>query len=46
MLTGNLVRVKTTSRGRIVQQYLDRDAPRWLEVAEGLPPDPIPRRNR
>jgi len=36
MLTGNLVRVKTTSKGRIVPVYLNRDDPHWLEVAEGL----------
>jgi predicted nuclease of restriction endonuclease-like RecB superfamily len=36
MLTGNLVRVKTTSKGRIVPHYLPRDEPRWLEVAESL----------
>ncbi len=36
MLTGNLVRVKTTSKGRIVPVYLNRDDPRWLEVAESL----------
>jgi uncharacterized protein len=36
MLTGNLVRVKTTSKGRIVPMYLNRDDPHWLEVAEGL----------
>jgi predicted nuclease of restriction endonuclease-like RecB superfamily len=36
MLTGNLVRVKTTSKGRIVPHYLKRDDPRWLEVAESL----------
>src|SRR3954451_11996089 len=36
MLTGNLVRVKTTSKGRIMPLYLKRDDPRWLEVAESL----------
>jgi len=36
MLTGNLVRVRTTSKGRIVPHYLPRDDPRWLEVAESL----------
>src|SRR5438067_777464 len=36
MLTGNLVRVKTTSKGRIIPLYLRRDDPRWLEVAESL----------
>jgi predicted nuclease of restriction endonuclease-like RecB superfamily len=36
MLTGNLVRVRTTSKGRVVPQYLKRDDPRWLEVAESL----------
>src|SRR5271154_5751963 len=36
MLTGNLVRVKTTSKGRIVPVYLNRDDPHWLEVAESL----------
>jgi predicted nuclease of restriction endonuclease-like RecB superfamily len=36
MLTGNLVRVKTTSKQRIVPAYLDRDNPHWLEVAESL----------
>ncbi len=36
MLTGNLVRVKTTSKGRIIPSYLNRDDPRWLEVAESL----------
>src|SRR3954447_18965616 len=36
MLTGNLVRVKTTSKGRIAPLYLKRDDPRWLEVAESL----------
>jgi predicted nuclease of restriction endonuclease-like RecB superfamily len=36
MLTGNLVRVKTTSKGRIIPMYLRRDDPRWLEVAESL----------
>jgi predicted nuclease of restriction endonuclease-like RecB superfamily len=36
MLTGNLVRVKTSSKGRIVPHYLPRDSPRWLEVAESL----------
>ncbi len=35
MLTGNLVRVRTTSNGRIIPLYLNRDDPRWLEVAEG-----------
>src|SRR3954468_17261472 len=36
MLTGNLVRVKTTSKGRIIPLYLKREDPRWLEVAESL----------
>jgi predicted nuclease of restriction endonuclease-like RecB superfamily len=36
MLTGNLVRVRTTSKGRIVPQYLPREDPHWLEVAESL----------
>src|SRR3954454_16593263 len=36
MLTGNLVRVKTTSKGRIMPLYLKRDDPYWLEVAESL----------
>jgi uncharacterized protein len=36
MLTGNLVRVKTTSKGRIVPVYLNREDPHWLEVGEGL----------
>src|SRR3954466_13119603 len=36
MLTGNLVRVKITSKGRIIPLYLKRDDPRWLEVAESL----------
>src|SRR5690242_5492094 len=36
MLTGNLVRVRTTSKGRIVPHYLPRDDVRWLEVAESL----------
>jgi uncharacterized protein len=36
MLTGNLVRVKTTSKGRIAPIYLKRDDPYWLEVAESL----------
>src|SRR3954452_12738111 len=36
MLTGNLVRVKTTSKGRIIPLYLKRDDPNWLEVAESL----------
>jgi predicted nuclease of restriction endonuclease-like RecB superfamily len=36
MLTGNLVRVKTTSKGRVMPLYLKRDDPRWLEVAESL----------
>jgi predicted nuclease of restriction endonuclease-like RecB superfamily len=36
MLTGNLVRVKTTSKGRIMPLYLSRDNPQWLEVAESL----------
>ena len=36
MLTGNLVRVKTTSKGRIIPHYLKRDDPRWIEVAESL----------
>src|SRR4051794_33666351 len=36
MLTGNLVRVKTTPKGRIMPLYLKRDDPRWLEVAESL----------
>ncbi|MBV8075086.1 MAG: DUF790 family protein [Planctomycetaceae bacterium] len=36
MLTGNLVRIKTTSKGRVVPIYLRRDDPYWLEVAESL----------
>src|SRR4051794_12031464 len=36
MLTGNLVRVKTTSKRRIMPLYLPRDNPQWLEVAESL----------
>jgi predicted nuclease of restriction endonuclease-like RecB superfamily len=36
MLTGNLVRVKTTSKRRIIPLYLLRDSPQWLEVAESL----------
>src|SRR5436305_1424884 len=36
MLNGNLVRVKTTSKGRVVPIYLNRDDPHWLEVAESL----------
>src|SRR4051812_4810376 len=36
MLTGNLVRVKTTSKRRIMPLYLDRNSPQWLEVAESL----------
>ena len=36
MLTGNLVRVKTTSKRRIMPLYLPRDSPQWLEVAESL----------
>src|SRR5262249_19631642 len=36
MLTGNLVRVKTTSKRRIVPLYLSRESPQWLEVAESL----------
>jgi predicted nuclease of restriction endonuclease-like RecB superfamily len=36
MLTGNLVRVKTTSRRRIVPMYLSRESAQWLEVAESL----------
>jgi predicted nuclease of restriction endonuclease-like RecB superfamily len=36
MLTGNLVRVKTTSKRRIMPLYLARDSPQWLEVAESL----------
>ena len=36
MLTGNLVRVKTTSKRRIIPLYLNRDSPQWLEVAESL----------
>jgi predicted nuclease of restriction endonuclease-like RecB superfamily len=36
MLTGNLVRVKTTSKGRVMPLYLNREDPRWLEVAESL----------
>ena len=36
MLTGNLVRVKTTSKGRVIPLYLNRDDPHWLEVAESL----------
>lgn len=36
MLTGNLVRVKTTSKRRIMPMYLPRDSAQWLEVAESL----------
>jgi predicted nuclease of restriction endonuclease-like RecB superfamily len=36
MLTGNLVRVKTTSKGRIMPLYLPRESAQWLEVAESL----------
>ncbi|WP_422931664.1 DUF790 family protein [Singulisphaera sp. PoT] len=37
MLTGNLVRVKTNSKGRIMPLYLpQRELPQWLEVAESL----------
>src|SRR4029079_9815631 len=36
MLTGNLVRVKTTSQKRIVPIYLDREKPYWHQVAESL----------
>ncbi len=36
MLTGNLVRVKTNSKGRIIPLYLPRDHAQWLEVAESL----------
>jgi uncharacterized protein len=36
MLTGNLVRVKTTKNQRIIPFYLNRDSPQWLEVAESL----------
>src|SRR6059058_2106599 len=36
MLTGNLVRVKVNSKGRIIPLYLERDHPYWLEVAESL----------
>jgi predicted nuclease of restriction endonuclease-like RecB superfamily len=36
MLTGNLVRVKTTRQQRVVPIYLDRESPHWLEVAESL----------
>ena len=36
MLTGNLVRVKTTSKRRIMPMYLPRDSQQWLEVAESL----------
>lgn len=35
MLTGNLVRVRAY-KGRIIPQYLRRDDPDWLEVAESL----------
>ncbi len=35
MLTGNLVRVRTT-HDRVTPLYLRPDAPDWLEVAEGL----------
>ncbi|RUL87689.1 DUF790 family protein [Tautonia sociabilis] len=35
MLTGNLVRVRI-SKNRVIPQYLDRDNPYWLEVAESL----------
>ena len=36
MLTGNLVRVKTTSQQRIVPIFLDREKPYWHQVAESL----------
>jgi len=36
MLTGNLVRVKTNSKGRIIPLYLPREQAQWLEVAESL----------
>ncbi|AGA25478.1 DUF790 family protein [Singulisphaera acidiphila] len=36
MLTGNLVRVKVTSKGRVMPLYLSRDNAQWLEVAESL----------
>jgi predicted nuclease of restriction endonuclease-like RecB superfamily len=36
MLTGNLVRVKTTSKGRIAPLYLERHGAQWLETAESL----------
>lgn len=36
MLTGNLVRVKTTSQRRIAPIYLDREKPYWHQVAESL----------
>lgn len=36
MLTGNLVRVKTTSKRRIIPMYLSRESAQWLEVAESL----------
>lgn len=36
MLTGNLVRVKTSSQQRIVPIYLDREKPYWHQVAESL----------
>lgn len=35
MLNGNLVRVKV-SKARVIPLYLNRDDPRWLEVAESL----------
>ncbi len=35
MLTGNLVRVRT-SKNRVIPQYLNRNDARWLEVAESL----------
>src|SRR5436309_13426209 len=35
MLTGNLVRVKT-SRQRVIPLYLHRESAQWLEVAESL----------
>jgi len=36
MLTGKLVRVKTTSKRRIMPLYLPRENAQWLEVAESL----------
>lgn len=35
MLTGNLVRVRTT-RDAVIPLYLNADSPEWLEVAESL----------